>query len=62
MGYKCVVCGKVCDDLGVICLYMSWIYGGVYLNNFFFWCWICKKELIRKDIIMVYVIEFYNGY
>ncbi|XP_025237391.1 E3 SUMO-protein ligase ZNF451 isoform X2 [Theropithecus gelada] len=62
MGYKCVVCGKVCDDSGVIRLHMSRIHGGAHLNNFFFWCRTCKKELTRKDTIMAHVTEFHNGH
>nr|AAL17975.1 COASTER [Homo sapiens] len=62
MGYKCVVCGKVCDDSGVIRLHMSRIHGGAHLNNFLFWCRTCKKELTRKDTIMAHVTEFHNGH
>uniref|UniRef100_F6PKG8 E3 SUMO-protein ligase ZNF451 n=1 Tax=Callithrix jacchus TaxID=9483 RepID=F6PKG8_CALJA len=62
MGYKCVVCAKVCDDSGVIRLHMSRIHGGAHLNNFLFWCRTCKKELPRKDTIMAHVTEFHNGH
>uniref|UniRef100_A0A2K6M9W9 E3 SUMO-protein ligase ZNF451 n=1 Tax=Rhinopithecus bieti TaxID=61621 RepID=A0A2K6M9W9_RHIBE len=62
MGYKCVVCGKVCDDSGVIRLHMSRIHGGAHLNNFLFWCRTCKKELTKKDTIMAHVTEFHNGH
>uniref|UniRef100_A0A2I2ZNN2 E3 SUMO-protein ligase ZNF451 n=1 Tax=Gorilla gorilla gorilla TaxID=9595 RepID=A0A2I2ZNN2_GORGO len=62
MCYKCVVCGKVCDDSGVIRLHMSRIHGGAHLNNFLFWCRTCKKELTRKDTIMAHVTEFHNGH
>uniref|UniRef100_A0A2K6UX61 E3 SUMO-protein ligase ZNF451 n=1 Tax=Saimiri boliviensis boliviensis TaxID=39432 RepID=A0A2K6UX61_SAIBB len=62
MGYKCVVCAKVCDDSGVIRLHMSRIHGGAHLNNFLFWCRTCKKELTRKDTIMAHVTEFHNGH
>ncbi|XP_058162900.2 E3 SUMO-protein ligase ZNF451 isoform X6 [Dasypus novemcinctus] len=62
MCYKCVVCGKVCEDSGVIRLHMSRIHGGAHLNNFFFWCRTCKKELTRKETIMTHVTEFHNGH
>uniref|UniRef100_A0A2K5RGM1 E3 SUMO-protein ligase ZNF451 n=1 Tax=Cebus imitator TaxID=2715852 RepID=A0A2K5RGM1_CEBIM len=62
MGYKCVVCAKVCDDSGVIRLHMSRIHGGAHLNNFLFWCRTCKKELTRKETIMAHVTEFHNGH
>lgn len=62
MCYKCVVCGKVCEDLGVIRLHMSRIHGGAHLNNFLFWCRTCKKELTRKETIMAHVTEFHNGH
>ncbi|XP_003480070.2 E3 SUMO-protein ligase ZNF451 isoform X2 [Cavia porcellus] len=62
MCYKCVVCGKVCQDSGVIRLHMSRIHGGAHLNNFLFWCQTCKKELRKKDTIMAHVTEFHNGH
>ena len=62
MCYKCVVCGKVCEDLGVIRLHMSRIHGGAHLNNFLFWCRTCKKELRRKEAIMAHVTEFHSGH
>uniref|UniRef100_A0A8C0T174 E3 SUMO-protein ligase ZNF451 n=1 Tax=Canis lupus familiaris TaxID=9615 RepID=A0A8C0T174_CANLF len=62
MCYKCVVCGKVSEDSGVIRLHMSRIHGGAHLNNFLFWCRTCKKELTRKETIMAHVTEFHNGH
>ncbi|XP_048203522.1 E3 SUMO-protein ligase ZNF451 isoform X1 [Perognathus longimembris pacificus] len=62
MCYKCAVCGKVCEDSGVIRLHMSRIHGGAHLNNFLFWCRTCKKELLRKETIMAHVTEFHNGH
>ncbi|XP_053520938.1 E3 SUMO-protein ligase ZNF451 isoform X5 [Artibeus jamaicensis] len=62
MCYKCVVCGKVCEDSGVIRLHMSRIHGGAHLNNFLFWCRTCKKELTRKESIMTHVTEFHSGH
>ncbi|XP_004580537.2 E3 SUMO-protein ligase ZNF451 isoform X1 [Ochotona princeps] len=62
MCYKCVVCGKVCEDSGVIRLHMSRIHGGAHLNNFLFWCRTCKTEIIKKDAIMAHVTEFHNGH
>ncbi|XP_006835841.1 PREDICTED: zinc finger protein 451 [Chrysochloris asiatica] len=61
MCYKCMVCGKVCEDSGVIRLHMSRFHGGAHLNNFLFWCRTCKKEL-RKETIMSHVTEFHNGH
>ncbi|XP_075411056.1 E3 SUMO-protein ligase ZNF451 isoform X1 [Tenrec ecaudatus] len=61
MCYKCMVCGKVCEDPGVIRLHMSRFHGGAHLSNFLFWCRTCKKEL-RKETIMVHVTEFHNGH
>ncbi|KAM5257095.1 E3 SUMO-protein ligase ZNF451 isoform 2-T2 [Ctenodactylus gundi] len=62
MCYKCVVCGKVCEDSGVIRLHMSRFHGGAHLNNFLFWCRTCKKELRKKEAIMAHVTEFHNGH
>nr|XP_048286376.1 E3 SUMO-protein ligase ZNF451 isoform X2 [Myodes glareolus] len=62
MCYKCVVCGKVCEDSGVMRLHMSRFHGGAHLNNFLFWCRTCKKELIKKDAIMGHITEFHNGH
>uniref|UniRef100_A0A2K6T898 E3 SUMO-protein ligase ZNF451 n=1 Tax=Saimiri boliviensis boliviensis TaxID=39432 RepID=A0A2K6T898_SAIBB len=62
MGYKCVVCAKVCDDSGFIRLHMSRIHGGAHLNNFLFWWRTCKKELTRKDTIMAHMTKFHNGH
>ncbi|XP_055993355.1 E3 SUMO-protein ligase ZNF451 [Sorex fumeus] len=62
MCYKCVVCGKVCEDSGVIRLHMSRFHGGAHLNNFHFWCRTCKRELMRKDTIMAHVTEFHSGH
>lgn len=62
MCYKCVVCGKVCEDSGVMRLHMSRFHGGAHLNNFLFWCRMCKKELLRKDAIMAHVTEFHSGH
>ena len=62
MCYQCVVCGKVCEDSGVIRLHMSRIHGGAHLNNFLFWCRTCKKELTRKESIMTHVTEFHSGH
>ncbi|XP_007516545.2 E3 SUMO-protein ligase ZNF451 isoform X2 [Erinaceus europaeus] len=62
MCYKCVVCGKVCEDSGVIRLHMSRFHGGAHLNNFLFWCRTCKKGLTRKESIMAHVTEFHSGH
>ncbi|XP_023557060.1 E3 SUMO-protein ligase ZNF451 isoform X2 [Octodon degus] len=62
MCYKCVVCGKICEDSGVIRLHMSRFHGGAHLNNFLFWCRTCRKELRKKDSIMAHVTEFHNGH
>ncbi|XP_006893207.1 PREDICTED: zinc finger protein 451 [Elephantulus edwardii] len=61
MCYKCMVCGKVCEDSGVIRLHMSRFHGGAHLNNFLFWCRKCKKEL-RKETIMTHITEFHSGH
>jgi hypothetical protein len=62
MCYKCVVCGKVCEDSGVMRLHMSRFHGGAHLNNFLFWCRTCKKELVKKDAIMAHITEFHSGH
>ncbi|XP_040839522.1 E3 SUMO-protein ligase ZNF451 isoform X2 [Ochotona curzoniae] len=62
MCYRCVVCGKVCEDPGVIRLHMSRIHGGAHLNNFLFWCRTCKTEIRKKDAIMAHVTECHNGH
>ncbi|KAL1771398.1 E3 SUMO-protein ligase ZNF451 isoform X1 [Sigmodon hispidus] len=62
MCYKCVVCGKVCEDSGVMRLHMSRFHGGAHLNNFLFWCRTCKRELIKKDAIMAHITEFHTGH
>ncbi|XP_007484208.1 E3 SUMO-protein ligase ZNF451 isoform X7 [Monodelphis domestica] len=62
MCHKCVVCGKVSEDAGVMRLHMSRFHGGAHLNNFLFWCRTCKKELRRKETIMAHVTEYHRGH
>ncbi|XP_043860396.1 E3 SUMO-protein ligase ZNF451 isoform X3 [Dromiciops gliroides] len=62
MCHKCVVCGKVSEDAGVMRLHMSRFHGGAHLNNFLFWCRTCKKELRRKETIMAHVTENHRGH
>ncbi|MGH0161881.1 UNVERIFIED_CONTAM: hypothetical protein FKN15_041771 [Acipenser sinensis] len=60
--YKCAVCGKQAGDLAVIGLHMSRFHGGAHLNNFLFWCQICKIEMPRKEDILSHVIDSHDGH
>ncbi|XP_014351684.1 E3 SUMO-protein ligase ZNF451 isoform X1 [Latimeria chalumnae] len=60
--YKCVVCGKVAEDSGVINLHMSRFHGGAHLTNYIFWCRGCKTEMPRKEDILSHVVESHDGH
>ncbi|XP_029451544.1 LOW QUALITY PROTEIN: E3 SUMO-protein ligase ZNF451 [Rhinatrema bivittatum] len=60
--HKCVVCGKLAEDLGVIRLHMSRFHGGAHLTNYFFWCRACNTEMPRKESIMAHVTERHAGH
>ncbi|XP_058881002.1 E3 SUMO-protein ligase ZNF451-like isoform X3 [Acipenser ruthenus] len=60
--YKCAVCGKQAGDLAVIGLHMSRFHGGAHLNNFLFWCQICKIEMPRKEDILSHVMDSHDGH
>ncbi|KAG8581935.1 hypothetical protein GDO81_007851 [Engystomops pustulosus] len=62
ISHKCMVCGKLAADLGIIHLHMSRFHGGAHLNNFRFWCQICNVELVRIDGVMAHVSDCHGGH
>nr|XP_033792325.1 E3 SUMO-protein ligase ZNF451 isoform X2 [Geotrypetes seraphini] len=60
--YKCIVCGKLAQDLGVIRLHMSRFHGGAHLTNYLFWCCACNVEMPRKESVMSHVTECHGGH
>ncbi|XP_075718093.1 E3 SUMO-protein ligase ZNF451 [Rhinoderma darwinii] len=60
--HKCMVCGKLAEDLGIIHLHMSRFHGGAHLSNFRFWCQICHKELVRIENVMAHVSDCHGGH
>ncbi|XP_063772803.1 E3 SUMO-protein ligase ZNF451 isoform X2 [Pseudophryne corroboree] len=62
ISHKCLVCGKLAEDLGIIHLHMSRFHGGAHLNNFRFWCQICSIELTRIEQVMAHVSDCHGGH
>ncbi|XP_044148467.1 E3 SUMO-protein ligase ZNF451 [Bufo gargarizans] len=60
--HKCLVCGKLAEDLGIIHLHMSRFHGGAHLSNFRFWCQICLIELVRVENVMAHVSDIHGGH
>ncbi|XP_075058654.1 E3 SUMO-protein ligase ZNF451 isoform X2 [Mixophyes fleayi] len=62
ISHKCLVCGKLAEDLGIIHLHMSRFHGGAHLSNFRFWCQICNIELTRLENVMAHVLDCHGGH
>ncbi|KAM4693877.1 E3 SUMO-protein ligase ZNF451 [Discoglossus pictus] len=60
--HKCLVCGKLADDLPIIHLHMSRFHGGAHLNNFIFWCRACSLEMSRMDSLLAHVSQGHGGH
>ncbi|XP_030054850.1 E3 SUMO-protein ligase ZNF451 isoform X2 [Microcaecilia unicolor] len=60
--HKCIVCGKLAQDLGVIRLHMSRFHGGAHLTNYLFWCRACNMEMPRRESVMSHVTERHGGH
>ncbi|XP_069830580.1 E3 SUMO-protein ligase ZNF451 [Dendropsophus ebraccatus] len=62
ISHKCLVCGKLADNLGIIHLHMSRFHGGAHLSNFRFWCQICQVLLERIENVMAHVSDCHGGH
>ncbi|XP_077146117.1 E3 SUMO-protein ligase ZNF451 isoform X3 [Ranitomeya variabilis] len=60
--HRCMVCGKMAEDLGIIHLHMSRFHGGAHLSNFRFWCQICHIELVRTEHVMMHLSDCHGGH
>ncbi|XP_073421385.1 E3 SUMO-protein ligase ZNF451-like isoform X2 [Dendrobates tinctorius] len=60
--HRCLVCGKMAEDLGIIHLHMSRFHGGAHLSNFRFWCQICRIELVRMEHVMIHLSDCHGGH
>ncbi|XP_056421753.1 E3 SUMO-protein ligase ZNF451 isoform X2 [Hyla sarda] len=62
ISHKCLVCGKLAEDLGIMHLHMSRFHGGAHLSNFCFWCQICHVLLDRIEKVMAHVSDCHGGH
>ncbi|XP_041044101.1 E3 SUMO-protein ligase ZNF451 isoform X1 [Carcharodon carcharias] len=60
--HKCLVCGKLALDAGIIGLHMSRSHGGAHLTNYRLWCERCHAELRRKEDLMAHIVECHSGH
>ncbi|XP_072912642.1 E3 SUMO-protein ligase ZNF451 isoform X4 [Hemitrygon akajei] len=60
--HKCLVCGKLALDAGIISLHMSRSHGGAHLTNYHFWCTCCQAEMLRREDLMTHVMECHSGH
>ncbi|XP_078397951.1 E3 SUMO-protein ligase ZNF451 isoform X2 [Cetorhinus maximus] len=60
--HKCLVCGKLALDAGIIGLHMSRSHGGAHLTNYRLWCERCHAELRRKEDLMAHIVERHSGH
>ncbi|XP_067876257.1 E3 SUMO-protein ligase ZNF451 isoform X2 [Heterodontus francisci] len=60
--HKCLVCGKLALDAGIIGLHMSRSHGGAHLTNYHFWCKRCQAEMLRRDDLMAHIVECHSGH
>ncbi|XP_067840159.1 E3 SUMO-protein ligase ZNF451 isoform X2 [Heptranchias perlo] len=60
--HKCLVCGKLALDAGIIGLHMSRSHGGAHLNHHHFWCERCRAEMLRRDDLMSHIVEYHSGH
>ncbi|XP_040205824.1 E3 SUMO-protein ligase ZNF451 isoform X2 [Rana temporaria] len=62
ISHKCIVCGKLADDLAIIRLHMCRFHGGGRLDSFLFWCQMCKVELARTENVLMHIIDCHGGH
>uniref|UniRef100_UPI00398E871C E3 SUMO-protein ligase ZNF451 isoform X2 n=1 Tax=Pristiophorus japonicus TaxID=55135 RepID=UPI00398E871C len=60
--HKCLVCGKLALDAGIIGLHMSRSHGGAHLTHFNFWCDGCLAEMVTRDDLMSHIVECHSGH
>ncbi|XP_051881116.1 E3 SUMO-protein ligase ZNF451 isoform X2 [Pristis pectinata] len=60
--HKCLVCGKLALDAGIIGLHMSRSHGGAHLTHYHFWCERCRAEMLRRDDLMAHIVECHSGH
>ncbi|XP_055491037.1 E3 SUMO-protein ligase ZNF451 isoform X2 [Leucoraja erinacea] len=60
--HKCLVCGKLVLDAGIIGLHMSRSHGGAHLTHYVFWCELCRAELLQRDDLMAHITELHDGH
>ncbi|XP_078061932.1 E3 SUMO-protein ligase ZNF451-like [Mustelus asterias] len=60
--HKCLVCGKLAFDAGIIGLHMSRSHGGAHLTNYRLWCGSCRTEMLRKQDLMAHIVESHSGH
>ncbi|XP_069742173.1 E3 SUMO-protein ligase ZNF451 isoform X3 [Narcine bancroftii] len=60
--HKCLVCGILTVDMGIIGLHMSRRHGGAHLNHYHFWCKRCQAEMLRRDDLMAHIVECHRGH
>ncbi|KAM4771737.1 E3 SUMO-protein ligase ZNF451 [Rhinophrynus dorsalis] len=60
--HKCMVCGKLAEELSIIHLHMSRFHGGAHLKNFLYWCRACSVEMPRMEDMMAHVCECHSGH
>ncbi|XP_068137525.1 E3 SUMO-protein ligase ZNF451 isoform X2 [Hyperolius riggenbachi] len=62
ISHRCLVCGKTASDSGIIHLHMSRFHGGAHLNNFCFWCEICRIKITRTESMMTHIVDCHGGH
>ncbi|KAM8953053.1 E3 SUMO-protein ligase ZNF451-like [Pelodytes ibericus] len=60
--HKCMVCGKLADDLSIIHLHMSRFHGGAHLNNYRFWCRKCRVLIASLSDMLIHVTDCHTGH
>ncbi|XP_072354510.1 E3 SUMO-protein ligase ZNF451 isoform X1 [Scyliorhinus torazame] len=60
--HKCLVCGKLAFDAGIIGLHMSRSHGGAHLTNYRLWCERCSTEMLKKEDLMTHIVESHSGH
>ncbi|DBA13506.1 TPA: hypothetical protein GDO54_018447, partial [Pyxicephalus adspersus] len=62
ISHKCMVCGKLADDIAIIRLHMCRFHGGASLDNFLFWCQMCGTELGRIENVLRHIVNCHGGH
>ncbi|XP_078255153.1 E3 SUMO-protein ligase ZNF451 isoform X2 [Rhinoraja longicauda] len=60
--HKCLVCGKLALDAGIIGLHMSRSHGGAHLTHYLFWCELCRAEMLQRADLMAHITELHRGH